>query len=698
MRLTTPLGPDVLVIDKLKGDDYVSRPFEFTLDLLSDDAAINAAKLLRKPMSVAVDLEEGGQRFFHGLVRRFVQLDRGADNLVLYRAEIVPWLWFLTTASNCRIFQQKSVPDIVKQIFADHSMSDYRLALSEGYAPREYCVQYRETDLEFVSRLLEEEGIFYFFEHAEGKHTLVIADSPSAIKSGPVPTMSAAALGTGNFKREFIAELELTSTFFTGAVALTDYNMETPSMNLAQRSATTVRGVDNARFSLYDYPGNYAKMWDGDRLARIRMEEYEASSVTVTGVANGAGLVAGAKVEVEDHYRLDANKAYFVLSIQHEATSGSYRSEKTGDVYAFAQTFTAIPTNVWYRPPRVTPKAVVRGVQTAVVVGPPGEEIYVDKYGRVKVQFFWDREGKKDDKSSCYIRVSSTWAGKQWGFIQIPRIGQEVIVDFLEGDPDRPIIVGRVYNAEQMPPYELPMNKTQSGVKTRSSMDGGAADFNELRFGDMKGSEQILIHAQKLFDIEVEADETHWVGHDRKKTIDHDETVHVKHDRKETVDNSETITIQGARTETVGGDEQVTVSGQRTVLVKKDDHLQVDGQLETMISKDHIIMVDSESLTVQKTQAARIGKDRLTHVMGSDIQTLDQDLSVSAKGAITIESIQGIEIKVGQNSVKIDPSGITIKGMQVKIEGQIQTEVKGLITNVKADAMVMVKGAITMIN
>jgi type VI secretion system secreted protein VgrG len=707
MRLTTPLGGDTLVIEKLTGTEQVSRPFELNLDLLSSDAAIDPTKLLRKPVGVTVELEGGGERYFHGWVRRFVQLGRDEDQLVAYQAEVVPWFWFLSTTTNCRIFQQMSVPDIVKKIFGDRSMSDYKISVSGAYSPREYCVQYRESDMDFVSRLLEEEGIFYYFEHAEGKHTMVIADSPSAIKSGPRAKMSAASSGPGTYGTEYIAELELGSAFFSGAVSLDDYNMETPSLNLLQKINTTVKGVDNSAFKRFDYPGKYAKVNEGERLARLRMEEQEASSATVAGAAMGGALACGSKVEVADYYRRDANKPYLVTSVRHTATNGSFRSATAGTAYLFVQSFEGIPATVVYRPPRITPKAIVRGVQTAVVVGPAGEEIYVDKYGRVKVQFFWDQEGKKNENSSCYIRVATAWAGKQWGVIHIPRIGQEVIVDFLEGDPDRPIVVGRVYNAEQMPPYDLPANKTQSGVKSRSSMGGGAADFNELRFGDMKGSEQILLHAQKLFDIEVEADETHWVGHDRTKTIDHDETVHVKHDRTETVDNNETITIHGARTETVDADEQITIHGQRGVSVDKNETLQIKGTRSTTVEKDDQTMVQEEQrLTIGKDQVIRVmgthklrtDEDRVVNVDGSDSLKIKQGLTTSAGMDMSFDAKTGIELKVGQNSIKIDQSGITIKGMQVKIEGTVMTEVKGMLTNVKADTMLTVKGAITMIN
>ncbi|MGH7617228.1 MAG: type VI secretion system Vgr family protein [Gemmatimonadaceae bacterium] len=715
MRLTTPLGGDTLVIEGLSGRETVSRQFVLTLDLISLDSAIDPTKLLRKPVCVTVDLTAGGSRYFHGLVNRFSQLGRDADQLVSYRAEVVPWTWFLSATTNSRIFQQMSVPDIVKKIFSDRSLSDYRLSLSGTYSPRDYCVQYRETDLDFVSRLLEEEGIFYYFEHAADKHTLVIADSPSAIKVGPLGKMAVASTGAGGFKTESITAFEVDAAFFSGKVGVTDYNMETPSLNLLSGSPTTISGIDNTTLQLYDYPGKFGAPSDGDRYARLQMEQAESTYSTVSGGAVGAAIACGTKVEVNSFYRRDANKLYLVLNVAHSGTQPGYRSATAGAPFSFTQSFTGMPATVIYHPPRLTPKAVVRGAQTALVVGPAGEEIFTDKYSRVKVQFFWDQQGKKDDNSSCWVRVSSVWAGKQWGFIQIPRIGQEVIVDFLEGDPDRPIIVGRVYNADQMPPYTLPANKTQSGVLTRSSAGGSPATANELRFEDKKGSEEILLHAEKDRTIEVEHDETHWVGNDRTKNVDHDETVHVKHDRTETVDNNETIAIHGSRTETVDKDETISIHGNRTETVDKDESVTVSGNRTTTISKnlsttvgqaDSLSVADTQSVSVGKDQTVSIGgaqtedvgKDRSVSVAGADTLSISKGWTANANGSIAIESKQGITIKCGQNSITIDQSGIQINGMQVKLDSKTTADIHGLMTSVKADAMLTVKGAITMIN
>ena len=678
LRLTTPLPDDTLLIERLVGEEAVSEPYVLHLDLLSTDSAIDPASLLRKPVSISVELDAGGERYFHGVVRRFVQLGRN-DGLVSYRAEVVPWLWFLSLTTDCRVFQQKSVPDIVKQVLNAMGVADVKASLSGRYPARDYCVQYRESDLAFISRLMEEEGIFYFFEHEKGKHTLNLADTPSAVTAGPSPRLRMAPGDAKNLKGDFILGLEVDREVVSGKVTLADYS-DLSAKRMESVVAGAARGVE--QYQRYDYPGKFSAVDDGDRLARVRLEESEALSFVVNGRTNYRGLRSGQKLDVADHYRRDVNQSYHILSAKHEATESAYRSKDDASVFSFVTSFQGIPYDVPYRPARATPKSIVHGTQTAIVVGPAGEEIFVDKYGRVKVQFFWDRLGKKDEMSSCWVRVSNTWAGKTWGAIHTPRIGQEVVVDFLEGDPDRPIIVGSVYNADQMPPYALPANSTQSGIKTRSATGGSPANFNEFRFEDKKGSEQVYLHAEKDLDTVVEKNETHQVGNDHTETVDHDDTRHVKHDRTETVDNNETITIHGLRAVTIDRDDTVTVkTGNRSVVVQTgNDTKKVSmGNLATDVSLGNVALkIDTGNLA-------------------TDVSLGNVNMKAGV-GKITYEALQGIEFKVGQNTVTIDQKGVTIKGLMVSIEGSVQTELKGLLTKVNASAMLTVKGAITMIN
>jgi type VI secretion system secreted protein VgrG len=641
MTVTSPLGPDVLAIERLEVREAVSKQFEIDLHLLSTEGSIDPKRLLRQPMTVKVAFGGDKVRYFNGLVRRFSQLGHN-QGFVSYRAELVPSSWFLSLTTDCRVYQQHSVPDIVKSIAADMGF-EVKVATTGTYEPREYCVQYRETYLDFISRLMEEEGIFYFFEHGDGKHALVLGDSPTAVKAGAISKLKVNPTGVVELEEQFITELRIESEVVPGKVTLFDYNETT-----TKRVESTLGNPSGASAKLlqFDYPGKFALKGAGDRLARLRLEEAEALGRVISGTTNCPGVGSGLKLDIAEFYRKDVNGSYHVLSATHSAEEGSYRSGSPTP-FMYVAAFEAIPYGVPYHPPRVTPPAVVQGTQTAVVVGPPGEEIYADKFGRVKVQFFWDRLGAKNDKSSCWVRVASTWAGKQWGVIHLPRIGQEVVVDFLEGDPDRPIVVGSVYNSEQMPPYALPDNMTHSGLKTRSAKQGSTEHFNEFRFEDKKDAEMIFLHAQKDLTIEVENDEIHTITRDRTKQIDRDETV----------------TVKGKRTKVVEKDETVTVKGNQSVTIKEgNSSFKVTmGKLDTS--------VDQGNVTLK-----------------------------AGMGSIKYEAMQAIEIKVGSSSIKVDQSGITIKGLKVTVQGETMTEVKAPMTTIKADGILTMKGSMTMIN
>jgi type VI secretion system secreted protein VgrG len=664
LSATTTLGTDVLLLTAFSGEERLSRLFRYELEFLSDNESIAAKDVVGKPVGWSVHQTVYGleqPRYFHGVVSRFAAGPRGYREMRTYRAEVVPWFWFLTHTADCKIFQNKSTPDIVKAVFAAFGFQDYKDSLKGSYSPREYCVQYRETAFQFVSRLLEEEGIFYWFQHEEAKHTLVLADQASSyftLPESPVP------YAPGSLVPSHVSAWEHRYAFRTGKWTNTDYNFETPATSLLATTSTVVPLPDAPKYEVFDYPGLYQVKSAGDGVVKVRMGEEEAGYDSAEGASRCVTFTPGGKFTLQD-YGVDAeNQDYLVTAIRHTAVDGSItgRGESRYD-----NTFRCIPASVLFRPERVTPKPFVHGPQTAVVVGPSGEEIYVDKYGRVKVQFFWDRVGKKDENSSCWIRVAQHWAGKNWGIVFHPRIGQEVVVDFLEGDPDRPLITGRVYNAALMPPYDLPANMTQSGVKTRSSKGGGTANFNELRFEDKKGSEDIFFHAEKDFHREVENDDDLKVFHDQ------------------------TITIKNNRTEEVQeGDEKVTIDkGNRTVTVStgNDTHDVKTGNRQVTVetgNDSHDIQKGNRAVTID------MGNDTLTIKMGN--QTTKLNL-----GASSTEAMQSITLKVGQNSVTIDQTGVTIKGMMVSIEGQIQTSVKGVMTQVQGSAMLQLSGGMIMI-
>lgn len=559
IRITT--HPDLL-LESFTGAEGVSSPFEFRLRFLSEDPQLDLAGMLQGPVAVAMRLADSSEKFFHGKFNHLVQKDCGEDRLTAYEGTMVPSLWFLTLSSSCRIFQKKTVRQIVDAVLAG-KVTDKRWNLTGSYEPREYCVQYRETDFNFVSRLMEEEGIFYFFKHEQGRHTLVMADNQSAFEASPAKAVSFHPAIPGAQPEDVIQTLDREERSHTGKVTLRDYDFEKPSTDL---TATT-----GEKAEAYDYPGRYLTRAEGDRYARIRLEEREIQGLRVKGSGNCRGLVTGFKFTLADHYRDDNNQAWATLSLAHHAQDNSYRGKRGSVPFEYKNEFEAVPHSARFRPACTALKPIVQGPQTAVVVGRSGEEIFVDKYGRVKVQFFWDREGKKNESSSCWVRVCQSWAGKQWGWMTIPRIGQEVVVDFLEGDPDRPIITGRVYNAEQMPPYTLPSDMTQSGWKSRSSKGGGSSNFNELRFEDKKGSEEVYLQAEK--------DMTELVKNDRTITVDGKHTETIKLDTAITITQGNlTLDInQGNRTTTIklGNDSTKISAGKSTTEAMQSIELKV---------------------------------------------------------------------------------------------------------------------------
>lgn len=522
VSVTTPLGDDVLLFYRMSGGEQISRLFEYEIDLLSEKNDIDLAQILGKSMTVKLEVGDGSYRYFNGIVTRFTQFGSMGD-LVFYRAILHPKPWLLTRAANCRIMETgKTVPDIVKKILGDHGYSDIETHLGSSYTypPREYCVQYRETDFNFISRLLEEEGIHYFFKHENGKHTMVLCDSITGHKKAAGYESGVPYFPPNNENRrnaQHMYEWNLSQGIQPGAYDLNDFSFENPKLNLHAKSQLPGTYAENKK-EIYDYPGGYVDPGDGTHYVTARMEELHGAIEQVQARGNTRGIATGNLFKLINYLRSDQNREYMVLSTAIQVQNNDYASEGLANaIWDYQCAYVVMPSNVAYRPPRLTLKPIVQGPQTAIVVGKKGEEIYTDKYGRIKVQFHWDRLGKKDEKSSCWVRVSQVWAGKNWGAMHIPRIGQEVVVDFIEGDPDRPLVVGRVYNADNMPPYTLPDNMTQSGIKSRSTKEGTPTNFNEIRFEDKKDSEEIYIHAEKDFQRVVENNDTLKVGFDKKK-------------------------------------------------------------------------------------------------------------------------------------------------------------------------------------
>jgi type VI secretion system secreted protein VgrG len=649
----TPLGPNKLLLESYTGHEAISELFSFQLELLSEDPRIDFASLLGNKISFGVNGADGERkRFIEGIVTAFSQLP-SRERVAHYRAIVSPSVWKLTRKRRSRIFQQQSVPDTLKKVLTGFDV-DYKL--QRDYKPREYCVQYRESDFEFISRLMEEEGIFYFFKQTGDGDKLILADTNGS--HADIPGDSSIVydeLEGGERDESRIFDWQKTQRWDSGKYTLWDHCFELPHNNLDadQEILPNVQvgkvrhklsvGGNTPDLEVYDYPGGYAKHSEcgsgGNAASQINeekkraagggMERIEAAQFVIRGQSNVQDFIPGYRFTLQRHFNGDGQ--YVITSVTHSATEGTFYSERSkGQSAHFSNIFTCLPFELPYRPPCSTPRPQVRGCQTAYVVGPSGEEIYTDKYGRIKVQFHWDRDGKTDDKSSCWVRVASFWAGKNWGAIHLPRIGQEVVVDFLEGDPDRPIVVGSVYNAENMPPYALPDNKTQSTLKSRSSKGGGADNFNEIRFEDKKGSEEVYFQAEKDLNSLVKHDETRTVKNDRTVKIQHDDTKEVTHDLKLTVGNDRTTKIGNNDTTTIGKDKSMTVGGKNTVTIAMDSS-------ETIGGKENVTIAQNQTVTIGGSES-HTAVGRTTTIAGSDSTTVAASVTLLAGGGLTITS------------------------------------------------------------
>lgn len=535
---------------------------------------------------------------------RQLPADATADR---YQVLLRPWLWWLTLASNNRVFQNLSTSDIVTSIFTDHGFSDHKLSLTGSYTPREYCVQYGETDFSFVSRLLEEEGIFWFFTHEEGKHTLVLADNNDAFPAIPNgPAVKYLGQGMGNRELHGIRSGQLVLQAVSGVYSASDYEFTTPTTSLYSKAEAKAGPL-----SMYEHPGGYIAKARGDALTKQRVDGLRSQEKRFIGESDCRWLVPGHYFTLSGHDDATLNIDWVVTAVTHEASHEGYRNR-----------FEAIPKATTFRPARLTPKPRMH-TQTATVVGKSGEEIWTDEYGRIKIQFPWDRDGKNDETSSCWVRVVLPWTGKGFGIQFVPRIGQEVIVTFIDGDPDRPLVSGCVYNGDNALPYALPANQTQSGIKTNSSKGGGG--FNELRFEDKKDAEEVFLQAQKDFKTNVLNDTTVTVGHD------------------------ETLTVQNARTRTVKeGDETVTLEkGKRSVTIQT--------------GSDTLDVKDTRTVKVGGDQTHSTGGNYTDKVTGNYSLTVDGNLTLKVSGTITLESGGSFTIKSGADLAVQASTSITQK-------------------------------------
>jgi len=702
------LDPDALMLNSLFAREQVSGLFQFELTVVSEDENIDLYQILGEHARVELELPGGDYRYFSGHITEF-SFASFRDNLAEYRIVLRPWLWLLTRATNHRIFQKKSVPDIIKQVCQDHGFTDLDNRLSGNYQDRVFCVQYRESDFDFLSRLMEEEGIYYYFEHEEAKHTVVLADGSSAHepfgKYEAVPWYPPDA--HNHREREHLDDWSMARGVRSGKFTQRDFDFTKPSADL-ETVSRIVKPHAQAEFEQYRYPGRYTDVQQGETIARNRLEAEQSDHELLSGRGNARGMVPGFLFTLELFPREDQNREYLILAVTHNLHQGGYDSggADADDNLEYTCSLQAMPSSEPYRPPRTTPRPIVYGPQTATVVGESGEEIWTNEHGQIKVQFHWDREGGKNQNSSCWVRVSQVWAGKQWGAQFLPRMGHEVIVEFLEGDPDRPIVTGSVYNGENKPPYELPANQNQSGIKTRSSKSGTRDNFNEIRFEDKKGSEELFIQAEKDKTVNVKNDETTTIGRNRNEEIKGEEKIRVEKDRMHHVKGNNKKYIEKDSTNIISEDENHFTHGHYLRTVGKSYTKKVDGnytiirnaelvkttygvqQIFDLSAKNttSVSAVSSETVGVNTsffsgakiefTYAAKLSRaagpekklfesDSKKDVKGKWLVNVDENAQILSKKEMHLTGLDKVEICGGNSVITVQNGNVTIKANTV---------------------------------
>ncbi len=674
-----------LQVAEFQGHEGISSLFSYLATVVSEDHDLEFADIVSRPiLTTFIDTNEETARYVHGVVAHIEQTGIGT-RLATYIIRIVPHCWLMTHRFDCRIFQSKSVIDIIKDVVKGAGIpSDrVRFVMQGSYAARDYCVQYRESDFDFVSRLMEEEGIFYFFEHTEAGHTMVFSDQ-TGVHANIIgtPKLAYHPPSTGVATDDTIYPFSYREAVRSGAVVVDDFNFRKPALDL---TSTQKYSVD-AALEVYDYPGRFDMGGGGNHIAKMRLQSLQVARKVGDGSSDCMRLVVGYKFELEDHPRDPFNQEYLITRVETWAKQPQvYEEGAGGQSPSYRNRFACIPATVQFRADRVTAKPIVHGVQTAIVVGPSGEEIYTDEHGRIKVQFHWDRLGKNDEKSSCWMRVSQLWAGATWGAMFIPRLGHEVIVDFEEGDPDRPIVTGRVYHGTNKPPYALPAEKTKSTIKSNSSKGGGG--FNELRFEDKKGSEEIFLHGQKDWTIAILNDKNQDIGHDETLHVGNDRTKNVDKNQTETIGENKTISVGKNHSESIGENASVSVGSNEDITIGANLTLSVGKNRTESVSDNHsesigrnadVTIGKNQSIQVGEKQSESIGKDYELTVGGAEKVSITKDFSVNVGKKTVISSGDEISLTCGSASIVMKKNGdITISGKNINIKGSGNVVVKG---------------------
>ncbi len=678
-RLETPLD-DTFTVLNFRGKEDISGSFHYLISTISINEAISFDDLIGKKVSLFISQPHTDPAVINGIVSSFSQTSAATDRYG-YELVLEPWTSFLSFRSNCKIFQNQTVLETLQEVFDSAGFAgDYVDETSGAYPSQEYTVQFNETDFDFMSRLMADNGIYYYFRFEAQSHILVLVDNTQALDSivgGDLPYL----LGhRKSHSEEGISKFKERHNIRSTAVSLRDYQFTRPS---ADTGVTEQSDLERER---YEYPGGYSSRSDGEAAAKKRFESYSFDTRCFSGNTNSRRLSAGTIFSLTDHPVEELNSGYLLLSV---SKSGAQDAEES---CTYESHFTAISSETPFRVHVQNAKPSFTGIQTATVVGPDGEEVWLDSYGRIKVQFHWDRLGENIDTSSCWIRVAQAMAGANWGTVFHPRIGHEVIVQFLNGNIDKPVVTGSLYNEEHMPPYNLPANGSQTVIKTRSTPGGGVDNFNELRFEDKKNEEHVLLHAEKDLMLEAENDETHSVGNNRTVSVGVNENYEVKGNRTHTVAGDETTTVSANRTETVEVDETVTINGNRTETVLGDETVTLDSTRTLSITKEDTINIGGD-------QAIDLGADQSITIAGKKTLNVGKVLSVEAGDEITLTCGSASLSMKKDGTIEISGKNISINGEgKLTAEGLMGAEFTGKTVDVSGQTMVNVKGAMVNLN
>jgi type VI secretion system secreted protein VgrG len=664
-----------IAVECFSAEESLSAPFEINLNLVSENK-IELKSVIKNEalLTVAGNPED---RHFHGVISNFM-LTGQVGRFYTYQATVVPAVALLNHNKNYRVFQNASVKDIVIRILDENEISSdtYVFKLESHYHERRYCTQYGESDFRFICRILEEEGIFFFFEHSESAHTIVFSDTQGVLR--PIGGEDGIGLHHDSgmvAEKETIGSFAYHQGFCAGKITHSNYNFKRPSLDLK----LSEEGDNHKEQEIFEYPGNYGLPSEGLPKVKAHLEEVKAQEESAQGTSNCVRFIPGSTFSVCDHSFEELNQEYCLISVDHAGSQPNVYGEYSGigGDYTYSNHFTAIPASTVYRTRRTIAKPLVHGLQSALVTGPEGAEIHTDEYGRIKVQFHWDREGRNNERSSCWLRTSQPWSGNGWGLTSLPRVGDEVLVDFMNGDPDWPIVVGSVNNAASPALYKLPANKTQSGIKTRSTPGGGPDNFSELRFEDKKGSEEVYLQGEKDWNILIKndkgqtvmRDETLAVGNNRIKTVGSNQSEQIGANQMQTIGANKTETVAINKSESIGAAKELSIGGLYQVTVGAAMNETVGGAKTEQVVGAKVVMVGANmSESVTGTRSMDTGEMHSVSAQKVIIEASDEIILSTGSASISLKS--NGEIVISGSNILVNGSGtISIKGQKVTTNG-----------------------------